>query len=144
MRSFLVPWLRVPIQFGWQDCTSDLVGRNICGYPGGQCSPFSIRVERNRSSTDLSTLAPAERPEIREHLNRQLGLTRARGWAFDDQEFKPGIAGIVAPFFSRNGRVLRDVGIWAPVDRVYKHKDELVRRVPATSLEATSTLGATQ
>lgn len=92
----------------------------------------------------LSTLPPAQRPAIREHLDQELASTRARGWAFDDQEFAPGIAGIAAPFFSRRGSVLGGVGIWAPVDRVYEHKDELVRHVLETSLEASNTLGATQ
>lgn len=90
----------------------------------------------------LSSLAPSQRPQVREELASELDVIRERGWAIDDQEYETGIVGISAPFFSAGRNVLGAIGVWAPATRAYESKADLIRRVLAASRDATSTVGA--
>ncbi len=54
----------------------------------------------------------------RERLERQLHLTRRRGWAESVAEREPGVASVSAPVFDGHGLVLAVVSVSGPIDRI--------------------------
>jgi DNA-binding IclR family transcriptional regulator len=54
----------------------------------------------------------------RERLERQLHLTRRRGWAESVGEREPGVASVSAPVFDGHGLVLAVVSVSGPIDRI--------------------------
>ncbi|SEF04642.1 acetyl-CoA synthetase [Streptomyces sp. 3213] len=89
----------------------------------------------------LSGIAPAQHPAILDALERDLALTRKRGWALDDETYIAGIVGIAAPFFSTDGAVLGAVGVWSPAARAHQSLDALAEQVAAAAGRASALFG---
>jgi IclR family acetate operon transcriptional repressor len=62
----------------------------------------------------------------REALDRELKLVRERGYAYDEEEFAPGVSCVAAPVL-QNGHVVASLGIVAPTDRFLRGREDLTR-----------------
>ena len=89
----------------------------------------------------LSGIAPAQHPAIRDALERDLAVTRERGWALDDEGYNAGIVGVAAPFFSSDNAVLGAVGVWAPAARAHRSLKVLTGQLVAAAREAGALFG---
>jgi IclR family transcriptional regulator, acetate operon repressor len=61
-------------------------------------------------------------------LERELDRIRERGYAYDEQEFAPGVACIAAPLL-QNGQLIAALGISVPADRMETNRAELTKMV---------------
>ena len=69
-----------------------------------------------------------------DHLREQLDLIRQQGYAFDDEEFEPGIRAVACPIFDRTGKIIAAISIPSPSSRL---KPERVQEIAAALAEAT-------
>lgn len=90
----------------------------------------------------LSSTPPAQIPQIRATLAKDLAVVRERGWALDDQDYNVGIVGVAAPFFRDDGDVAGAVGIWAPAARAHTRLEAIADTVVAAAKTATTVFGA--
>lgn len=75
-------------------------------------------------------------------LDADLALIRARGYAVDDEENRPGIRGYAAPIFDHTDVVVAAVSIGGPADRVGSDDEQLGEAVRATALAISRLLGS--
>ena len=104
----------------------------------------------------LSQLAPAqvielssqmfkseskERRKIKlKNLEKELEEVRAKGFAFDKEEYEPGVCCIAMPYFMANGEVGGSVAVSAPVTRVQTLLKEVRLELKTISAEITNAL----
>ena len=89
----------------------------------------------------LAVVPPAQRPVLISRLEEDLREIEARGWSLDDEGYETGIVGIGAPYFSRDGRCMGAIGIWAPRSRWIERKDELIAAALESGKDASLILG---
>jgi DNA-binding IclR family transcriptional regulator len=74
-------------------------------------------------------------------LRAQLADIRAKGWAYETEEFSVGICSLGAPFFGADGRVLGAMSLALPVARYAEATDRCNRAVVAAAERASRILG---
>ena len=98
----------------------------------------------------LATFGDAEPPHRytahtltgRGDLEREIELTRRRGYSIDDEEFHAGVRCVAAPVFSSSGKVVAAIGVTAATVRIpEKRIPEVAAKVRATAAEASRLLG---
>lgn len=95
----------------------------------GFLSPLSLISQTSNSITD------------RRHLKAELGKSRQRGWALDDEERFPGMRCIAAPVFDSLENVVAGVSISGPITRFPDTKlDALARSVVRAANEISKRL----
>lgn len=67
-------------------------------------------------------------------LEHELGKTRERGYAFDDEELSVGLRCIAAPIFNHNDKPIASIGISGPVTRI--QLDKLAKYIDAVMAAA--------
>jgi IclR family acetate operon transcriptional repressor len=78
----------------------------------------------------------------RADLEREIKLTRKRGYSIDDEECHLGVRCVAAPIFSSDGGVVAAMGITAATVRLAeKRVPEMAARVQAIAAEASQLLG---
>ncbi|WP_331769706.1 IclR family transcriptional regulator (plasmid) [Embleya sp. NBC_00888] len=83
----------------------------------------------------------SEASALLEKLERDLRMTRERGWSMDEQDSDIGISSVGAPIFDARQDVYGAVGIVVPTTRMEKHQQRYVECVTATAAAMTSFLG---
>ncbi len=73
-----------------------------------------------------------------EALERDLGLVRSRGYAFDREELREGVCRIAAPVYDRSGKVAACLGIAAPSFRLDKGDIERIGPIVKETADALS------
>lgn len=78
----------------------------------------------------------------RSDLERDLAEARARGYAVNHGEWRPGICGIAAPLRDHRGEVVAAIGVWGAQDAILgERREELGRAVVEAADEASRDLG---
>jgi DNA-binding IclR family transcriptional regulator len=78
----------------------------------------------------------------RADLEREIELTRRRGYSVDDEECHLGVRCVAAPIFSSDGAVVASIGVTAATVRLPERKiPEVAARVRAAAAEASQLLG---
>ena len=78
----------------------------------------------------------------RADLEREIELTRKRGYSIDDEECHAGVRCVAAPVFSSDGAVAAAIGITAPTVRLPERRiREMADKVLAAAAEASRLLG---
>jgi IclR family acetate operon transcriptional repressor len=78
----------------------------------------------------------------RAELEREIELTRRRGYSIDDEECHAGVRCIAAPIFSSTGNVVAAIGITAAAVRLAEKRiPEVAAKVRAVAAEASRLLG---
>lgn len=110
------------------------------GYSGNEDRRASGRavlahVEPDRLTETLTTIVGQADPEHLDerisYAQRAIAAVRSAGFAFDDEEFEPGVSCVAAAYFGPNGAVAGSVALSAPSIRASKmtgeFKDEVIR-----------------
>lgn len=92
-------------------------------------------VDRN-----LISVPDADRDARALQVERELEITRARGWSMDEGESESGVTGIAAPVFGLRGQIFGAVGLVAPTSRLGRTQAKVVEIVRAAGAEASRTL----
>jgi len=108
-------------------------GRPVCvdarsGRLSTSIPPFSVGADVPAHSTALGKVLLAGRPreEITrflseapdaEDLQAGLGHVAAQGFAYEEQEYRPGTCSVAAPIVNRDAGVFASIGMSVPVDR---------------------------
>jgi DNA-binding IclR family transcriptional regulator len=74
-------------------------------------------------------------------LWEELSYVRVRGYATDHEEIEEGLACVAAPIRDYRGDTIAAVSISGPVPRILPQEERLGRRIAATALEISTTLG---
>jgi IclR family acetate operon transcriptional repressor len=78
----------------------------------------------------------------RADLEREIELTRKRGYSIDDEECHVGVRCVAAPVFSSDGSAAAAIGITAPTTRLPERRvREMAEKVIAAAAEASRLLG---
>lgn len=78
----------------------------------------------------------------RAELEREMELTRKRGYSVDDEECHLGVRCVAAPIFSSDGSVVAAIGVTAPTVRLTeKRVPEIAVKVRGAASEASRLLG---
>jgi DNA-binding IclR family transcriptional regulator len=77
-------------------------------------------------------------------LKEDLGITRARGFALDDQEEEIGVRCVGAPIFNADGRVTAAVSLSATIEQIGpENQKELISALQHTAVAISDRLGWT-
>lgn len=72
-----------------------------------------------------------------ESFARELARIRERGYAYDEEEFAPGVACVAAPLL-QNGQLIASLGLSVPVDRMAKDRAQLTKVLLEVATAATA------
>lgn len=76
-------------------------------------------------------------------LRAELARVRAQGYAFNDEEWHPGVAALAAPVHDHTGQVVAGLGIAAPMHFMPRERrDELIRLTRRAAERLSEALGA--
>jgi DNA-binding IclR family transcriptional regulator len=108
-------------------------GRPVCvdarsGRLSTSIPPFTVGADVPAHSTALGKVLLAGRPrdEITRFLSEApdaediqagLGHVAAQGFAYEEQEYRPGTCSVAAPIVNRDAGVFASIGMSVPVDR---------------------------
>lgn len=84
-------------------CTA--LGKTLLAFGGGRM-PDELQPYTRRTVADRSSLAA------------QLGQTRQRGYAIDDEEYNYGVRCVAAPVYDHQGKLVGAIGISGPSGRI--------------------------
>ncbi len=112
--------------------TAGWVGRTVPAY----CTSAGRALLIDFDSEALSALLDGvgwrskgpNAPRNIEEFGERLGVCKAQGWAFSDEEFESGLIGIAAPVRDFRGRVSASFNISAPKFRLKDRIEESARR----------------
>jgi DNA-binding IclR family transcriptional regulator len=100
-----------------------------------------LRVKTLIGSAPLKRYSPNTITNL-EMLATELGRTRDRGYAFDDEELHPGVRCIAAAVRDHSGTIAAAVGISAPASRLTRERTaELVAAVARSANDLSAELG---
>jgi IclR family acetate operon transcriptional repressor len=88
-------------------------------------------------------ISATERTNRLESLSMELAEVRERGYAFDEQNYEPGVCCVAAPFFLPDGTVGGSVAVSAPALRVDYLRDQIRDQVIRTVELISHSLAAT-
>ncbi len=110
-------------------------GRPVCvdarsGRLSTSIPPFTIGADLPAHSTALGKVLLAGRPrdeitrflsaheaQTAEDIQAGLGHVAAQGFAYEEQEYRPGTCSVAAPIVNRDAGVFASIGMSVPVDR---------------------------
>jgi len=114
-------------------CTG--TGKAILAYKPEEEIDIMLEHKSLIKHTDFTITDPYE-------LKKELQKIRDRGYAFDEEEFQPGVKCIAVPIFDYSGEVVGAVGIAGPVMRISKKKcNQMIDLLKKTGRAISSHLG---
>ncbi len=135
------------------------VNKVDCAQPIKAMTTIGSRVPAACASTGKAILAWLDEAEVkysmtllrrftantrtqRADLDRDLADARARGYAVNCGEWRPGICGIAAALRDHRGQVVAAMGVWGAEDAILgPRRDELCKLVLEIAAEASRELG---
>ena len=102
-----------------------------------ELSEASLRWVYNSNARDLKV--------SEEEFLEAIEQVRQNGYAYDDQEFSPGLRCVAAPIYGPGGKILFSMSVSAPVtrmeDETYRHVKELVIQYATRASEQIQSMG---